>query len=230
MNLIIKDIKVLILKKNIKNIYLSILPPDGKVRVSAPKNVSEDFIKSFVLSKYKLIKKNIEKIKHQEIKTKEYVSNEVHYFKGKKYILKLKDAKRSRIEIVDKKHIYFYVPSNYTLEQKQKYYENWLRKELKKELERVVPKWEKIIGVKAREVRIKKMKTRWGSCNFYARRIWINLELIKRPLEHLEYVIVHELVHFLEKSHNKRFKSLLDLFLPQWRLYKQELNQSILDY
>ncbi len=74
------------------------------------------------------------------------------------------------------------------------------------------------------------MKTRWGSCNFYARRIWINLELIKRPLEHLEYVIVHELVHFLEKSHNKRFKSLLDLFLPQWRLYKQELNQFILDY
>lgn len=230
MNLIIKDINVLILKKNIKNIYLSILPPDGKVRVSAPKNVSEDFIKSFVFSKYKLIKKNIEKIKHQEIKTKEYVSNEVHYFKGKKYILNLKDSKRSRIEIDDKKYIYFYVPSNYTLEQKQKYYENWLRKELKKELERLVPKWEKIIEVKAREVRIKKMKTRWGSCNFYARRIWINLELIKRPLEHLEYVIVHELVHFLEKSHNKRFKSLLDLFLPQWRLYKQELNQFILDY
>ncbi|KUJ94843.1 MAG: Zinc metalloprotease, partial [Desulfonauticus sp. 38_4375] len=164
------------------------------------------------------------------MKTKEYVSNEVHYFKGKKYILNLKDSKRSRIEIDDKKYIYFYVPSNYTLEQKQKYYENWLRKELKKELERLVPKWEKIIEVKAREVRIKKMKTRWGSCNFYARRIWINLELIKRPLEHLEYVIVHELVHFLEKSHNKRFKSLLDLFLPQWRLYKQELNQFILDY
>ena len=89
-------------------------------------------------------------------------------------------------------------------------------------------KWEKIIGVRVNQVRIKKMKTKWGSCNPDAKRIWINLELIKKPREYLEYIIVHELVHLLERNHTRRFKEIMDKYLPRWRIYKRQLNEFIL--
>ena len=103
-----------------------------------------------------------------------------------------------------------------------------VKKRAKKELEILVPKWEKIIGVRVNQVRIKKMKTKWGSCNPDAKRIWINLELIKKPREYLEYIIVHELVHLLERNHTRRFKEIMDKYLPRWRIYKRQLNEFIL--
>lgn len=225
----IKDIDVLILKKDIKNLYLNVLPPNGMVRVSVPLNVSDDIVKMFVIKKFHWIKKHIKVFEEQERQSKrEYVSGESHYFKGTRYVLKVDHAKRPKIEIKNKKYIFFYVPPSYTIRQKQNYYEKWLRCELKKELEILFPKWEKIIGVKASEVRIKKMKTKWGSCNIAAKRIWINLELIKKPREHLEYVIVHELIHLIERRHNKRFKELMSKYLPKWRMYKRQLNQGII--
>ena len=225
----INDIDVRVFKKNIKNFYLSVLPPDGKVRVSVPRNVSDDTVRLFVIKKYHWIKKHIKAFQEQERQTKrEYVSGEGHYFKGRRYILKINYANKPRIEIRNKKYICFHVPKSYTLQQRQNYYEKWLRKELKRELEILVPKWESIIGVKVNEFRIKKMKTRWGTCNPEAKRIWINLELVKKPREYLEYVIVHELVHLLEKPHSKRFKELMDKYLPKWRTYKRQLNEFIL--
>jgi predicted metal-dependent hydrolase len=174
-------------------------------------------------------KKNKESFQKQERQTKrEYVSGESHYFKGKRYILRIESAKIPKIEIKNKQYIYFYVPKNYTREQKEKYYEKWLRKKLKKELELLVPKWEKITGFKANEVKIKKMKTKWGSCNPIAKRIWINLELIKKPQKYLEYVIVHELAHFIEKKHNNKFKAIMDKYIPGWENYKRNLNEFIL--
>ncbi|HEC87868.1 MAG TPA: M48 family peptidase [Thermoplasmata archaeon] len=225
----VRDIEVLVYKKDIKNFHLNVLPPNGKIRVSAPRNVSDDTIRTFVIKKYHWIKKHVKLFQEQERQTKrEYVSGESHYFKGKRYILRIKYANRPRIEIRNKKYIYFHVSERYTTQQRQNYYEKWLRDELKKELEILVPKWEKIIGVKANEVRIKKMKTKWGSCNPDAKRIWINLELIKKPREYLEYIIVHELVHLLESNHNKRFKEILDKYLPKWETYRRQLNEFIL--
>jgi len=203
----VKDIEVLVYKKNIKNLHLSVLPPNGQARVSVPKGVSDDVIRTFIIKKYHWIKKHVRSFQEQKRQTKrEYVSGESHYFKGRRYILKTNYTNKPKIEIRNKKHIYFCVPEHYTLRQRQNYYEKWLRNELKK----------------------KKMKTKWGSCNHDAKRIWINLELIKKPREYLEYVIVHELVHLLEKNHSKRFKELMDKYLPKWRTYKRQLNEFIL--
>lgn len=225
----ISDIDVLVYKKDIKNFHLNVLPPDGKVRVSVPKTVSDDSVRLFVIKKYHWIKKQIKLFQQQERQSKrEYVSGESHYFKGRRYILKINYANRPKIEIKNKKYIYFYVPEHYTVQQRQNYYEKWLRKELKKELEIFLQKWEKIIKVKVNQVRIKKMKTKWGSCNPDAKRIWINLELIKKPNEYLEYVVVHELVHLLEREHSRRFKQIMDKYLPKWEIYKKRLNEFIL--
>ncbi|ABR30270.1 metal-dependent hydrolase [Thermosipho melanesiensis] len=225
----VKDIEVTVYKKRIKNLHLNVLPPDGKVRVSVPEGVSDEVVKLLVIKKYHWIKKHIKSFQEQERQTKrEYVSGESHYFKGRRYILRIEFAKRPKIEVKNKKYIYFYVPAHYTIQQRQNYYEKWLRKELKKELEILVPKWEKIIGVKINEIRIKKMKTKWGSCNPDAKRLWLNLELIKKPTEYLEYVIVHELIHLLEKKHNGRFKELMSKYLPKWKIYRRQLNEFIL--
>jgi predicted metal-dependent hydrolase len=226
MEILVKDINVLVLRKSIKNIHLTVLPPNGAVRISVPFEISDDAIKMFIIKKYRWIKNHIEKFQNQETQTKkEFVSGESCYFKGKKYTLKVAYSKKPKIEIIDNENIYFFMPKNYSEKQKQKFYENFLRMELKQELDVLVPKWEKIINVKSNEVRIKKMKTRWGSCNTAQKRIWINLELIKKPTKHLEYVIVHELVHLLEHSHNQRFKALMSRFMPKWIDYRKELNK-----
>lgn len=225
----VKDIEVLVYKKNIKNFHLNVLPPNGAVRVSVPRSISDDTIRLFVIKKYHWIKKHIKAFQDQERQTeREYVSGESHYFKGTRYILQIIYANRPRIELKNKKYIYFYVPKHYTRQQRQNYYEKWLRKELDKELEILIPKWERIINVKTNEVRIRKMKTKWGSCNRQAKRIWINLELIKKPRKHLEYVIVHELIHLLERKHNKKFKEIMTKYLPNWKTYRRQLNEFIL--
>jgi predicted metal-dependent hydrolase len=225
----IKDINVIVYKKDIKNYHLSVLPPDGKVRVSVPRNVSDDTVRLLVIKKYQWIKKHREAFLQQERQTpREYVSGESHYFKGKRYLLRVEHAKRPQIQIKNKEYIYFYVPEHYTHEQRENYYEKWLRKELKKELNILVPKWENITGLKANEVKIKKMKTKWGSCNPRDKRIWINLELIKKPHKHLEYVILHELVHFIERKHNKQFKEIMTRYMPNWEIIRRQLNEFIL--
>ena len=225
----VRDIDVLVIKKNIKNYHLSVLPTDGRVRVSVPLDVPDEVVRAFVIRKYDWIKKHIKSFREQERQTpREYVSGESHYLRGNRYIMRIVTANRPKIEIRGKKYIYFYVPEHYTREQRERYYENWLRKELRKDLEILVPKWENIMGLKANEVRIKKMKTKWGSCNPIARRIWINLELIKKLQKYLEYVIVHELAHFIEGKHNKRFKTIMNKYMPGWESYRRELNEFIL--
>ncbi|MHC1572289.1 MAG: M48 family metallopeptidase [Methanosarcinales archaeon] len=228
-DMMVREFEVLVYKKDIKNFHLNVLPPNGKVRVSVPRNVSDEAIRTFVIKKYHWIKKHVEAFQEQERQTKrEYVSGESHYFKGKRYTLRVEQAKKPKIETKNKRYIYFHVPEHYTLQQRQNYYKKWLRNELKKELEILVPKWEKIIGVRVNQVRIKKMKTKWGSCNPDAKRIWINLELIKKPREYLEYIIAHELVHLLERNHTRRFKEIMDKYLPRWRIHKRQLNEFIL--
>lgn len=225
----INDIEVKVVRKEIKNLYLNVSPPDGEVRVSAPKGLQEEVIKTFILKKLHWIKKHRDNFQAQQRQSKrEFISGESHYFKGQRYILKVIEAKRAKIEIVNKQYIFFYVPKHYTTKQKEAYYNRWLREELKKELFVLVKKWEEIMGVSVEDVRIKRMKTKWGSCNIAKKRIWINLELIKKPPQALEYVVVHEMVHFFEKYHNERFKKLMNQFLPDWEKRKRELNESVL--
>jgi hypothetical protein len=228
--IIIGGFNITVLKKDIKNLHLNILPPDGKVRVSAPKRMDEGSIRVFIVSKMSWIEKHVSKFKEQPRETpREYVSGESHYFKGEKYLLNVIHCdKKPSIAINDKKYICLYIKKEATVEERKKIFLNWQRKELAKELPDIFDKWQTIMGVSANEVRIKQMKTKWGTCNIKAKRIWINLDLIKKPVYCIEYIVVHELAHLIEKNHNKRFKEIMDKFLPSWRSYKKELNGSFL--
>lgn len=228
----INNLDVTVLKKDIKNLHLNVLPPDGRVRVSVPKRLNEDNIRLFVISKLPWIRKHIEHFQSQPRETpREYITGESHYFKGARYILNLIEYDgKHKIEIRNMKYIDFYVKKNMNREQKERIFLRWHRKELEKELLNIFIEWQNIMGVVIKEWRIKRMKTKWGTCNTKAKRIWINLELIKKPVYCIEYIVVHELVHLLEKNHNKRFYGYMDKFMPQWKNYKKELNESVLRY
>jgi len=225
----IGDLEVLVVHKDIKNFHLSVLPIEGNVRVSVPYDTPEEIVRNFVIRKMDWIKKHVHNFQNQARQTpRQYISGESHYLRGQRYLMRVEKAGRPRIEMRNKKYIYFFVPGNYTLAQRRQYYESWLRKELRKDLNILVPKWENLTGLKTSEVKIKKMKTKWGTCNPEAKRIWINLELIKKPTKYLEYIILHELIHFVERRHNENFVKLMEHYMPNWRLYRKELNDFII--
>jgi predicted metal-dependent hydrolase len=227
--IVVSDINIEIQKKNIKNMHLSVLPPDGKVRISAPVNVKDETIKLFAISKIGWIKKQIDRFQNQQRQTeREYVSGESHYVWGRRYRMEIRHNHRSNVKIKGNKLI-LTVREFSTTQQREKIMTEWYRKQLKEKLPELVGKWEDIIGVQAESVRVKNMLTRWGTCNTKDKRIWINLQLAKKPMECLEYVIVHELVHLLEKSHNSVFVDYMNKFLPDWRVTKDLLNGFIMD-
>jgi len=224
----IQDIPIEIEFKNIKNLHIAVCPPDGKVRVSAPIVMNEEKIKIHLIPRIQWIKKQIQKFQNQERQSKrEMLSGESHYFEGRRYILIVKhsESKKSSVKILNSTQIQMTVPSNASREIKEKILENWYRKELKKRLPPLIEKWQKIIGVEVNKITIRKMKTLWGSCNPSKKSILLNLELMKKPTQCLEYILVHEMVHLIERHHNERFHQLMDKFLPNWRTLKTELNK-----
>jgi predicted metal-dependent hydrolase len=228
----IRGIEVLVLRKKIKNLHLNVLPPDGTVRVSAPLNMNDDAIHTFLATRLSWIKKQQTKFKGQERQSiREYVSGESHYFLGKRYRLEVHYGDdKPKVEIVNKKKIVLEVKPGRDAAKREKIINEWYRKELRKILIPMLKKWQEKIGVEANFWGIRQMKTRWGSCNGKTKRIWFNLELIKKPESCIEYIVVHELVHLLERTHNDRFVQLMDKHLPKWRSEKDELNRFILTY
>lgn len=228
----IAGLEVNIIKKEIKHLHLNILPPKGKIRVSVPNNVDNETIRLFVISKLPQIKKQIKIFQEQQRETKrEYISGESHYFQGNRYMLNvIYHDSNPKIVLKNKKQIDFYIKKGLSREQREKHFLKWYREELELLLNKIIPKWEKIINIKLNESKIKIMKTKWGTCNHKDKRIWINLELIKKPIIHLEYIIVHELVHLIEETHSERFIQYMNNFMPLWKLHKQELNKLSLSY
>lgn len=225
----VAGIDIEIVKKNIKNMHLSVLPPEGKVRVSTPLSISEDAIELFVISKIGWVKKQIEKFEQQPRQTeREYVSGESHYVFGARYRLDIRYTNgNSKVELQGNKMLFTIRPES-TTQQRAATLNEWYRKQLRSKLPPLFEKWEAIIGVHAKEVKIKDMLTKWGTCNTTDKRIWLNLQLAKKPLQCLEYVVVHELVHFKEISHNQHFIMLMDEYLPDWRARKELLNSFIM--
>ena len=228
----ISNLQIETVRKDIKNIHLGVYPPEGRVRVSVPLKTNDESLRLFLISKISWIRKQQKKFSQQERQTKrEYVTGESHYFFGRKYQLNVhKTEKNPRIEIHKKTHIELYVKPNTTIKQKQKIFEKLYRNELEKIIPKLLQKSEDKVGVKVSEVKIKKMKTKWGTCNSKDKRIWLNLELAKKPLHCIDYVLVHELVHLREKKHSDRFFQLLESAYPRWQQSKDELNQGILSY
>lgn len=212
--------------KDIKNIHLSVYPPNGKVRISAPFRMELDTIRVFAISKLQWIKKQQETIKKQERETpREYLTRESHYFLGQRYLLKVILHDASPEVHIKHQEIELFIRPDTTTEKRKEILDEWYRQELRKLLPDIIAKWEKIIGVHCNEFGIKKMKTKWGTCNTEAKRIWLNLELAKKPIECIEYIVVHELVHFIERKHNERFIGLMNEFMPKWKFYRDELNR-----
>jgi predicted metal-dependent hydrolase len=230
MALVISGIPVDVCKKNIKNMHLYVKPPDGKVTVSAPLSMSNETIERFARTKIGWIKKQIGKfetqLRHSE---REYVSGETLYVWGKQYYLQTEYGKKNSLVLSGDKAI-LTVRKESTVAQRESFVREWYRKRLKDEIARLLPKWERITGLKCKSWQTKYMTTRWGTCNPKTQKIWLNLQLAKKTPECIEYVILHELIHLIEKHHNERFVSLMDKYMPMWREIKSTLNSQTLDY
>lgn len=223
----INDIVIDVVRKNIKNVHLAVYPPTGRVRIAAPLTMNEDAIRLFAISKLAWIKRNQRKFENQErIPPREYKQRESHYFQGNRYLLNIVETDQSpKVVLKNKKFIELHIKPNTSTVKRHEILTEWYRSELKKSIPPLIEKWEKILNVKVNEWYVKQMKTKWGSCNIEKKRIWINLELAKKPEHCLEYIIVHEMVHLLERHHNDRFLYFMDTYLPNWRQLKDELNK-----
>ena len=213
-------------RKAIKNLHISVLPPDGRVRVSAPESMTETAIRMAVISRIPWIKKQQSDFAKQPRQSdREMVSGECHYLWGRRYRLNVVERAGKHEIKLGRGRLHLYVNPATTLENKALVLSSYYRDELKARIAELLPIWEDKIGVIAADWGVKKMKTKWGSCNTQAKRIWLNLELAKKPPECLEYILVHELVHLLERNHNERFKGYMDRLLPDWRERRDLLNR-----
>lgn len=219
------EITAEVVQKDIKNIHLSVYPPNGRVKIAAPLRMDLETIRIFAISKLQWIKKQQTKLRNQEREApRAYISRESHYYLGKRYLLKVVECDSKPSVAIRHDKLILQLKPGAGPEQRQILVQAWYRERLKALVSDCIAKWEKIIGVEVAEFGIKKMRTKWGACNPAAKRIWINLELAKKPPECLEYIVVHEMVHLLERSHNARFIAYMNQFLPHWRSLKDALN------
>jgi hypothetical protein len=220
---------VQVVRKDIKNLYLRVHRPDGRVQVSAPRHVSDDDVRLAVTSKLKWIRKKQSGIYHQPGQSRQkIVSGESHYVFGRRYRLEVVE-RRGRHEVLlnNQSTLSLYVSPGTTRSNRQRVLNAWYRDQMKDRIPALLEKWQIVTGKEAAEWGVKRMKTRWGSCNINRRRIWLNLELASKPVECLEYVLVHELVHLYERYHNDNFKRYMDTFMPEWRVHRDTLNQVV---
>ncbi len=218
-NIVVSGIPVQIVRKPIKNLHLGVYPPDGRVRVAVPVHVTNDNVRLAVISRLKWIKTQQANFQCQPRQSeRELVTGESHYVFGKRYRLEVIE-RRGRHEVIVKNNrtLQLFVNPGTTTINRAFVLSEWHRQQLKARIPMLLSHWELVIGKQASDWSIKKMKTKWGSCNIAQSRIWLNLELAKKPIECLEYVLVHELVHLLERQHSKQFKAYMDRFLPNWK-------------
>jgi predicted metal-dependent hydrolase len=225
--IIISNIKIDVVRKDIKNIHLAVYPPTGRVRIAAPLRINDDAIRLFAISKLGWIKRHQRKFEGQErISPREYKNRESHYFQGKRYLLNIiEEDKPPKVVLKNKTYIDLYVRPQTPADKRHEIMNEWYRSQLKKQIPELIEKWEKKLNVKVGEWQVKLMKTKWGSCNIEKKRIWINLELAKKPINCLEYLVVHEIVHLIERNHNDKFLYYMDKYLHDWKQIKTELNK-----
>ncbi len=226
------NIPIDVVRKSIKHLHLGVYPPEGRVRISAPLRFSDEAIRLFAVSRVVWIKKQKLKFAGQERQPKrEYVSGESHYFQGKRYLLSVAEYNAPpKVNIRRKAYIDLYVRPGSHKVKRQEILNDWYRAQLKAAVPVLISKWQKIMGVRVADWGVKTMRTRWGTCNSKARRVWLNLELAKKPVYLLEYILVHEMVHFLERRHGQPFIARMNTLIPKWPAYKQELNKTILGH
>jgi len=219
------NLQIEVLRKKIKNLHLSVLPPLGRVRIAAPGHMNLDTIRVFVISRLAWIKAQQRKMQVQQREApREYVDRESHYVWGRRYLLKRIELEAApAIELKHSKLVLQVRPGTEEVRSRE-ILDAWYREQIRAAVPELIAKWEPVLGVRVGRVFVQRMKTRWGSCNPATGAIRLNTDLAKKPPDCLEYIVVHEMTHLLEPSHNARFVSLMALFMPQWQHLRDELN------
>ncbi len=231
-HLTVSGIKVEVVRKDIKNLHLGVYPPNGRVRVAAPLVISDEAVRLAVIDKLSWIRRQQARFAEQPRQSqREMVNGESHYFLGQRYRLDVHEREApAGVAVRGIASLDLFVRAGTSPEQREAVLLRWYREQLKALIPPLLEKWQSVLGVQVADWGIKKMKTKWGSCNPTSRRVWFNLELAKKPSQCLEYVVVHELVHLIERHHNERFAGLLDTHVPQWRQYREMLSQTPLGH
>ncbi len=231
-NIHVGALSVEVVRKDIKNLHLGVYPPHGRVRVAAPLVVNDEAVRLAVIDKLGWIKRQKARFSGQPRQSKrEMVNGESHYFLGQRYRLRVHEHEApARVAVRGIASLDLFVRPGSSGEQREAVLLNWYREQLKVLIPPLLEKWQPLLGVQASHWGIKKMKTKWGSCNPTARRLWFNLELAKKPVLCLEYIVVHELVHLLERKHSERFTALMNGFMPNWRACRETLNSGVLGH
>ncbi len=228
----IGSLSVEVVRKDIKNLHLGVYPPNGRVRVATPLVVSDEAVRLAVIGKLGWIRKQKAKFAGQPRQSqREMVNGESHYFLGQRYRLRVHEHDGpARVALRGVASLDLFVRPGTSSKQREVVLLHWHREQLKAMIPPLLEKWQLILGVHVTDWGIKKMKTKWGSCNPAAERLWFNLELAKKPLPCLEYIVVHELVHLHERNHTERFTALMEAHMPKWRLYRKILNKTPLGH
>lgn len=220
------NIDVDVVLKDIKNVHLSVHPPTGRVRISAPSRMSLDTIRVFAISKLDWIKQQQRRMQDQERETpREFLERESHYVWGKRYLLSVIEIDEVPTVVLKHNKMLLQVRPGTCADKRQEIVENWYRDQVKQAVPDLIAKWESLMGVDVERFYVRRMRTKWGSCNANSRSIRLNTDLAKKPCECLEYVVVHEMVHLMEPTHNERFLALMDRFMPKWQFHRQALNR-----
>jgi predicted metal-dependent hydrolase len=224
----IAGIPVEVVRKDIKHLRLGVYPPNGRVRVAVPLRLGDEAIRVAVVSRLGWIRRHQDRFERQDRQSeREMVTGESLYFQGRGYRLDvIEQAGSPTIHLPNNTTMELRVRPGTDREKREAVLHRWYRERLREQIPERISAWSLKIGVTVAQWGIKNMKTRWGTCNIKARRIWINLELAKKPASCLEYIVVHEMVHLLERHHNDRFKRLMDSLIPQWRNDRDQLNSA----
>lgn len=224
----VSGIPVEVVRKGIKNLHVGVYPPNGRVRVAAPMRLNDEAVRLAVISRLGWIHRQQKNFRTQDRQSqREMVTGESHYFQGRRYRLDvIKQDGPQSINLPNTRTMELRVRTRANRDGREAVLERWYRSCLQQQLPDLLAKWAPQAGVEVVELRIKKMKTRWGTCNRKAKRIWLNLELAKKPLSCLEYILVHEMVHLLVRHHNEQFRDLMDKLMPSWRVHREELNRA----
>ena len=226
----IRDIEVEVVRKDIKHLHLGVYPPDGRVRVAAPLRLDDDAVRLAVITRLHWIRRKRAEFQGQDRQSRrDFVSGESHYFEGRRYRLDVVvSGGPTGVRIRNNAWMEMRVRPSTHRDAREAMLYRWYRARLRERIPGMVAKWEPTIGVTVAEWRIRRMKTRWGTCNREAARIWLNSELAKKPLSCLEYVVVHEMVHLVERGHGERFRRIMDRVMPGWGARLGELNRGCL--
>jgi len=214
------------MRRDIKHVYLRVSPPDGRVQVRVPLRLGNALVQRAVTDRLDWIRRQQKKLLNRPpAETRRMRSGESHWYLGQPYCLNVVELDvRPSVAVADDRTLRLQVRPGSDRAARLAVLENWYRAQLKVLLPALIDEWQQRIGVTVAEVRIRKMRTRWGTCNIGARRIWLNMSLARTPPECLEYIVVHEMVHLLERYHNRRFRNFMDRFLPDWRRRETVLN------